>query len=465
MRRAGFSGLAAALAVAWASHQAPAEAQTLTDALIQAYQTSPLLDSARAQLRGADEEIAQVRAGRRPQVSAVASGSASARADAEPTTTDQLSAGLQADLLLFDNGQSRAALEAASARISAQRADLRNTEQLVLFNAVEAFLDVRRDLQVVALAENDVRVLEEQLRAAQQQFEVGEITRTDVSLTEARLAASRAQLAAARGQLETSRAAYREAVGSQPGVLQPPPPLPPLPASLAEASEIALRRSPDIIAAQFLERAAVFDFDRARAAGGPGLQAQGSVTYQTARGQAAALAGRQDDVVGTVGLQANVPLYSGGQRSSAVRQAQAVVEQRRWQLQQAARVTSTTVAAAWTNFEVARAQIGARQQQVEAARLAAEGVAEEARLGARSVLDVLDADQERLRAETDLVQARRDEYVAAYNLLRAMGLLTVEHLGLGIETYDPDVNFQRVQAAPTGGVQRDVVDRIRSRWE
>ena len=160
-----------------------------------------------------------------------------------------------------------------------------------------------------------------------------------------------------------------------------------------------------------------------------------------------------------------MPLYTGGNNDSVIRQAQALLEQRRFQLQDEGRTVTQAVAAAWSQFEVAQANIVARREQAEAARIAAEGVAEEARLGARSTLDVLDADQERLQAEAEIVQAVRDEYVAAYSLLRAMGLLTVEHLNLGIETYNPDVYFTKVQSGPSGGYDTGAVDRIRARWE
>jgi outer membrane protein len=458
----------AALAVAVMLAAAPAHAETLTDALIRAYQTSPLLDANRAALRGIDESVPQARSARRPQLSATAQGQGSYRADSVPSTVDSVGAGLQATLLLFDSGQTRAAIESARSTVAAARADLRNTEQFVLFSAVQAFMDVRRDLEFVALAANDVSVLEEQLRAAVDRFDVGEITRTDVSLTEARLADARSRLVAAQGQLEISRAAYQQAVGTPPGNLQPPPPIPQLPPSLQEATGIGLQRNPEIVAAQFAERAALFDMDRARAAQGPSINAEGTVNYQDSSPTSSAPGvptGRQRDLVGTAAIRGSVPLYSGGNTSSLIRQAQAVLEQRQWQLQDAGRRVTQQVAAAWTELEVARAQIPARRTQIEAARIAAEGTAEEARLGARSQLDVLDADQERLAAEANLVQAIRDEYVASYNLLSAMGLLTVEHLGLGIETYDPEVNFTRVQGGPTGGYDLGVVDRIRARWE
>jgi outer membrane protein len=450
------SSIAAALALA-----GPAAAESLTDALIKAYQTSPLLDANRAALRSLDETVPQARAARRPQVSADVSASSSTTSeDFTQDQLNQLQAFLNASLLVFDNGQSRAALEAARNSVAAGRADLKGIEQTVLFNAVQAYADVRRDEEFVRIANNDVDRLGETLKATQNRFDVGEVTRTDVSQSEARLAASRSTLAAAQGQLQVSRESYLAAVGSRPGKLEPLPPLPALPRSLDEATAIGTQRNPQIIAAQFNERVAVYDFDRALAAKGPSVSISIGGGYERQNQQ-----GWNTDLGLQAGIGATAPLYTGGRNDSLVRQAQAILDQRRSELQDTGRTVTQAVGAAWSQLQVARASIVARRDEAEAARIAAEGVSEEARLGARSTLDVLDAIQEQLQAEAEIVRAMRDEYVAAYDLMRAMGLLTVEHLNLGIPTYDPDVNFVRVQGGRPGGYDTSAVDRIRARWE
>jgi outer membrane protein len=458
--------LPAALASALASGAAPAAAESLADALVKAYQTSPLLQSNRAALRSLDETVPLARADRRPQVGASVSASSQTRIEAFADQLHALQAGLNASLLVFDSGSTKAAIESARYTIAAGRADLKDVEQLVLFDAVQAYVDVRRDEEFVRLASNDVDRLEETLRATENRFEVGEVTRTDVSQSESRLAASRSTLATADGQLEISREAYRAAVGTRPVDLEPLPPLPELPASEDDATSIAIRRNPRIVAAQFAERAAVYDFDRAIAAGRP--TASVTASFGVERTNQFSEAGDEfwdGDTFGSVGVEGQMPLYSGGRNSSLIRQAQAILDQRRFEVQDTARAVTEEVASAWAQLDVARASIVARREQAEAARIAADGVAEEARLGARSTLDVLDADQERLTAEAEIVRSLRDEYVAAYGLLQAMGLLTVEHLGLGIETYDPDVNYARVERGPVGGYDTSVVDRIRARWE
>jgi outer membrane protein len=314
----------------------------------------------------------------------------------------------------------------------------------VLFTAVQAYADVRRDQEFVRLARNDVERLEETQRATINRFEVGEVTRTDVSQSDARVAESRSTLVASQGALEVSREAYRAAVGTLPRNLEALPPLPQLPASLEQAVALGRERNPQIIAARFNERAAVYDFDRALAAKGPSVTVFGSVGGQ--RGNSGL--NYDGDSFGEVGIQGSLPLYTGGRNDSLIRQAQAILDQRRGDLQDAARAVVNDVGAAWAELDVARATIVARREQAEASRVAAEGVAEEARLGARSTLDVLDAIQEQLQAEAEVVRSMRDEYVAAYGLLRAMGLLTVQHLNLGIEPYNPDINYAQVATTP-----------------
>lgn len=443
-----------------------AAAETLTDALIRAYQTSPLLDSNRASLRALDESIPQARAARRPQVQAGAS--AAGQTDISDFPFDNSAqVALQASLLLFDSGASKAAVESARYGVAAGRASLLNVEQEVLFAAVEAYMDVIQALEFVRISQNDVRVLGEQVDATNSRFEVGEVTRTDVSQTEARLAASRATLVDARGNLEVARQAYLAAVGSLPGKLEPPPVLPKLPAAITEAEQIAVRQNPAVVAARFNERAAVSDFDRARAASRLTISASGQVdyTWQKVMPQF----GREritDESYNLSGsIDANVPLYSGGRNSSLIRQAQQVLEQRKFEVQDSGRQVIEQVNNSWTQLDVARASIVANREQVVAAQIAYEGVSEEARLGARSTLDVLDADQERLQAEAEVVRAQRNEYVAVYAVLRAMGLLTVEHLNLGIESYNPDTYFRQVQRGPVGGYDTSAVERIRKRWE
>lgn len=452
--------MSTALLAALASPGA-ASAETLADALVKAYQTSPLLQSSRAALRAADEQLPQAAAAKKIQSSLSASANVVTASDDDYTDIpDYYTAGLEASLLVYDHGQTAAAIESARMSIAAARADLLDVEQQVLYAAVTAYLDVRYAQEYLRIARNDVEVLDEQLRAVNNRFDVGEVTRTDVSLTEAQMQASRATLAEAEGNLQTARQSYLAAVGTLPNNLEAPPPLPSLTRTVNEAVAIGLRGNPAIISAQFAERGAIADFDRARAAKGPNLSVSGSYGYQGYERYQG-----YDRMVGQLGVSGSIPLTTGGNLDSVVRQAQQVVDQRKSQLQEAGREVTQSVNGAWIQLAVARATILANQRQLDAARIAYQGVVEEARLGARSTIDVLDSNQDRLVAEAEVVRSHRDEYVAAYSVLQAMGLLTAQHLKLGVEVYDPNVYFNAVRNGPRGGYDTTAVDRIRSRWQ
>ena len=435
-------------------------AESLTDALISAYQNNPTLKLNRAALRARDEAVAQARAGKRPVVDANGSGTISASSNSTRDITDTYQASLDASLVLYDGGQTRSAIESAMADVSAARASLVGIEQEILLDATTAYMDVRRDARFVLLAQDNIRVLTEQVRAARNRFEVGEVTRTDVAQARARLAAAESNLSASRGALVRSEQNYLATVGNVAGNPAPPPPLPVIPKSLDAVQSVAMREHPTINEARFNERAARFDVARARGRLRPSVSASGKVGYSRNT-----ITYGDGNTSAAITLQGKIPLYQGGVLSSLVRQANDILARRKAELQDAGRVVIQTTAIAWANLNVARASIAANRQQVDAARIAFEGVTEEAKLGARTTLDALNAEQELLTAQSDLVAAQRDEYVAAYKVLSSMGLLTVKHLNLGIETYDPALNYNRVQNAPYGGFDGSVVDKIRDRWK
>lgn len=439
----------------------PVSGETLTDTLIVTYQDSPLLAAQRAILRSVDEQVALARAGKRPNVTASASADASASETNDWRVLETYALQLSASLTIYDYGQTKAAVNAAQAAVAANRATLRSVEQNILLQAVTAYVDVRRDVQSVIVAENNVQVLSEQVRATNDRFELGEVTRTDVSLAEARLASARANLAAFQGQLQVSREAFEAVVGRAPGNLAPTPPLPALPGSVAEAEAIAMAEQPALESARFLEQSAAFDLRRARAARGPSVTVDGNVSASSSE---SAFSDRSNTVSAGAGITGSIPLIQGGTLSALVRQAQAVLDQRRFEVQDTARTVRQDVATAFSNLRVARATIVANREEVRAARVAFEGVREEATLGARTTLDVLDLEQDLRDAEFTLASSLRDEYVAAYQLLAAMGLLSVEHLNLGIPTYDPDIYYSQVQNAPYSTVEGTILDKLRDRY-
>ncbi len=441
----------------------PTMADTLTDAMRLAYETNPTLILNRAALRATDESVALARSGRRPQIALQLSGSAANTADFSGVATETYSAALNASLNLYDGGRSKDAVEAAKTAVLAARASLENIEQSVMLSAAQAFLTVRRDQQIVSLARNNVDVLKQQLQAAEDRLAVGAVTRTDVAQTRARLAAAQAALAANRGALAISAENYIAVVGTAPVNLAYPPRLPELPGSLAAAEEIALRTHPLMRAAHLSEKVAAIDMRRARNARLPSLSANLNIGYrETYLGSNSIAAGDSS----TASLTLNQPIYTGGALSASIRQAGATLERRMAETGNTRAQVRQQASAAWYQLQIARASISANRLQIEAAQYAYDGITEEAKLGARTILDTLNAKQEVLTAQNSLITAMHDERIAAYSLLAAMGLLTPENLDLGIELYDPSENFNRVQNAPIRTFEAArVLDNIASRWE
>lgn len=437
-------------------------AETLTDALIAAYRNSNILEQSRALLRATDEDVAVAVSALRPVVNFVGQANAQNRTTVTPgpvtTITDTLSATIQvtADLTLVDFGRGQLGIQAAREAVLATREALVQTEQRVLLGAVQAYLQVHSSTETVRLRQSNLRLIEQELSAARDRFEVGEITRTDVAIAEARLAASRSALAAAQGELSVARESYNLAVGQYPGALRAPPRLPQTAASLEAARGLARHNHPAIRQAQRQVTIDGLNVERALAA------RHGSVSAG-ARAQVSVQGGPGQSTTRDLGLSLTYsrPIYSGGRISALHRQAIARADAGRAGLHQTVADVEQNVGRAWAELSVARARIEASELQITAARTAYEGVREEAALGARTTLDVLNAEQELLDAQATLISAQAGRQLATYALLEAMGLMTVEHLGLGIPTYDPEAYFNTVQDAPvTTSVEGARLDRV-----
>jgi outer membrane protein len=433
---------------------AGAQAETLADALAAAYKNSNLLDQNRAVLRAADEDVALAVSELRPVVSYVAQAGWS-RADVNgllgPTTVEGLSASLSlsAELTLIDFGRRKLGIEIAKESVLATREALVQVEQNVLLGAVQAYVDVRLAQEIVALRESNLRLITQELRAAQDRFEVGEITKTDVSIAEARLAASRAALASAQGQLMVAREAYKASTGAYPGKLAALPKAPALPRRMEEAQDVARSTHPLIRQAQHQVTVADLQVDSAAAERTPTLG--GGVTLTT---------NDDDQQTASVGLTLRQTIYAGGRLSSLQRKAIAGKDAARAGLQQTVVGVVQNVGVAWANLAVASASIEASDLQIRASQAAFDGVREEAAAGTRTTLDVLDAEQELLDARNARLQAEAQRYIAVYQVLATMGLLTVDHLQLGIPTYDPEAYYGAVEKAPSHSVQGKKLDRI-----
>ncbi len=443
----------------------PLSAQSLTDTLVAAYRNSNLLDQNRATLRAADEDVAQAVASLRPVVNFVARSQAQFSQDSLRGDSNQLTASLNlsATVTLYDFGRGQLGVQAAREQVLAVRSALVGLEQQVLLNAIAAFMDVRSASDTVALRESNVRLITQELRAAQERFEVGEVTRTDVAIAEARLAGARSLLAAAQGDLQIAREAYRFATGTAPSQLRQPPALPATARNLDAAQQVARVTHPSIRQAQHEVAAADLNAERAAAQRLGSVTGSASAGFGTSRSLDAAPQGVQrsgTNQSASLGLEYSRPIYSGGALSSQNRQAIARRDAARSNLHQTVAQVLQNVAQAWSRMEVASARIDASERQIRAAQTAYDGVREEAALGARTTLDVLNAEQELLDARAALVSEQAQLQVAAYSVLEAMGLLTVDHLNLGIPTYDPEAYFNAVQNAPARSAQGEALDRV-----
>jgi outer membrane protein len=457
--RRGLAAAVVALAVS-----VPAGAETLADALIAAYRNSNLLEQNRAVLRAADEDVAAAVSALRPVLAFEATATRALSETRAPnplrprreriteTASTQTTLALVAQLTLYDFGRSALAIEAAKESVLATREALVNVEQQVLLNAVAAYVGVRLNGEIVALREANVRLITRELQAAQDRFDLGEITRTDVALAEARLAQARSQLIGAQGDLMVAREDFRLAVGRYPGTLAALPAAPRTARSLDEARGVAERTHPLVRQAQRLVTVAELNVGRAKAGMRPTVSAQGRVSRTNGEDTLTDSA--------TVGLTIDQTLYAGGRLSAVYRQAVAGRDQSRATLLQQTAVIGQAVGAAWANLVSATAGIEATEREIAAAQIAFDGVREEASLGARTTLDVLDAEQDLLQARVNRITAEASRYLGVYQLLSAMGLLTVEHLGLGIPTYDPAAYYNAVKTAPVTSTRGKALDRV-----
>ena len=436
---------AALMAVAGVAVCGPAVAETLQQALTSTYRTNPQLDAARATLRAVDEDVARANATYRPVISGTAN-SAWTRSDTQPNTATAgeihpRSYGLSLSQPIFRGFRSLSQVRVAEANARAGRETLRNTEQTVLLLAATAYMDVVRDQVTVRLTESNVNVLSNQLKATQDQFAVGEVTRTDVAQAESRRAGAISALEVARSNLKTSRATYERVVGNPAGQLsEPREPSKVFPKSLEDANSIAARENPLIVNALYLEQAARFTIDQIRGELLPTitLNAAYSRTWDPSRTL-------DEQESRSVTANMIVPLYTGGDVEARVRQAKHTHVSRLQTVEQARTEQQALVVTAWSRYLAAKAQLVAAMAQVKASQTALTGVREEYRVGQRTLLDVLNAEQELLNAQLAEVNARHDIIVQSYTVLQTIGRFSAQDMGLGVEIYDPEVHYFEVR--------------------
>ena len=447
-------GATFAVAGAMALGAAPvASAETLYDAVALAYETNPTLQAARANQRAIDEEYPQAKAGLRPTVQITASVLHGDNQNPNfPSAVESTSnAVVQVSQPLYTGGRVTSAEDAASADILAGRQSLRETEIQVLQSVIGAYVDVRRDQEQMAIAQDNVSVLKRQLDETKARFDVGEATRTDTAQAQARIALGEAQLASIQSGLAIARAAYDVAVGQNPGDLAPEPPIAQLlPANLDAVFDAAEQNNPQLLQANYVEEASAARLAGAKAGTRPSVALQGSFGYSgglTPQGLPAnspfADISRQLVIQAT----ATIPLFSGGMTSSQIRQEAERNNVDRIGIEATRRLVLQAVSQAWSQLVGARASLVANQAQVEADAIAYEGTREEEQQDLRTTLDVLNAAQELENAKLALAAARHDEYVAAASVLAAMGALRIEVLIPSEPRYDPAANLKHVRNA------------------
>ena len=427
-----------------------AQADSLADALVGAYSHSGVLDQNRALLRAADEDVAIALSTLRPIISWSGdvtrqfgnSTTAASGFTARDIGSTSVSLGLSATLQLFDGGADAARAEATKETVLATRAGLLNIEQNVLLRAAVAYFNVGRQQEFVSLRQNNLRLLQQELRAAQDRFDVGEVTRTDVALAEAAVAQARSNLADAQRNLAQARAEYANATGRQPGRLAGLPRLPRTTTDLANAQAVAVRNHPELDQARHQISANELLVTAA------GADMMPNITLEGRLGVSETFGDQTSSETGSIGLNVSGPIYRGGELTARERRALAVRDASRGNLHNVRHNVQQGVVNAISDLVAARASLLASERQIRAARVAFRGVREEATLGARTTLDVLDAEQDLLDAETNRISAQADQYIAAYSVLESMGLLTAQRLKLPVQIYDPAAYYNLVKDGP-----------------
>ena len=452
------------------SFAAPACAETLADAIALAYDTNPSLQAQRATQRALDENYVQARSGWRPQLSLQSSAAwtefrtpraarnqlIDTNGDGVPDTPLPLSGdginrvnsgslGLSLSQPIWTGGRTAAAVSAAEGDILSGRETLRRVESQVLLTVIQAYVDVRRDQEGLRIRQENVNVLQKQLEQSRAEFEVGQITRTDVAQSESRLAGAQALLQTATAQLAISRSNYAAVVGQNPGELAPEPSLAfLLPGNADDAFAIAEKFNPTLRAQQFAEQASRARVAAARAERMPNVSLRGTLGYSGGINPLDSdLYSRETQAVAVV----SVPLFSGGLITSRIRQSIERNNTDRINIETQRRSILQTVTQAWNQLIAARSNIDSTEQAVRAAQIAAEGTTEEQKVGLRTTLDVLNAEQELRNDELTAVAAKHDEYLAAASVLAAMGRLEGKDLIPSITQYDPKRNFRKLRFA------------------
>lgn len=437
-----FAGVMASCLTA-AAFMPEARAQSMEEAMAMAYGRNPALMAERAKLRVMDEKVPEALSGYRPDIEATG-GIGRSRQYAAGAGADTLSphdVGINIKQPLFRGFRTTSAVDAAESGVMAGRAALENAEQELLYQAAKAYLDVQRSQKIVELTKGNEEVLKTNLLATQERFKVGEVTKTDISQSEARLSAATAQRIKAEGDLENDRAAYYRVIGSEPNALQPSGLSFDEPRDLDDVVAAATKMNPAIIAASYARDAAKANIALAQGSLLPEVSIVGSLSHS--EDQNILMPNRQNDA--TIMGRVTIPLYKSGADYARIRAAREAEGQKKYEIEDARDKVREIAIRAWRNLKTAQAAIEATKAQKDSAELALHGVQEEQKAGTRTVLDTLNAEQEVLNANVDLVQAEHDETLARLQIKAATGNLTARSLRLKVDAYDPAAHYNDVR--------------------
>ena len=437
---------------------AAASAETMESSLAQAYQSNPQLNAQRASVRSTDEFVPQALSGYRPRVAVTASagyqyGNEYEAVPGSPTTIfsgaqKPRSVGASVTQTLFNGYQTANRTRAAEGQVSAAREGLRVLEQTVLFTAATVYMDYLRDSAILEVNRSNVRVLEQTLAQTRERYKVGDVTRTDVAQSGAQLAAGRTQLQTAESNLSTTRANFRRIIGSDP---QNPSPASPvdrlLPKSLSDATNMGVTENPNVTAAMFGIDVSFLQVKLNEGALFPTVTVQANVQQSY---EPALTINRQFNAAAIA--QVSVPIYQGGGEYALIRQSKETLAQQRLALEQARDQVRANVVSTWGQLLAGKSQVRSAQEQVSESETALNGVRDEARVGQRTTLDVLNAQQALVNARVALVTAQHDRVVASYAVLSAVGRLSPSVLALNTAVYDPSVHYHQVRDS-WGGVR------------
>ncbi len=414
-------------------------------ALADAYSFNPELNSARAGVRATDESLPLAKAAVRPTVSGAGSVNSSISSPNSGGTTKDTTGDLNLTVQenIFQGFRTRNAVRGAEADIRASRETLANTEQNVLFDAANAYLSVVRDQESLKVRQANVGFLQKSVQATTDRFEGGEATKTDISQAQARLAGAQSDVSLAEAALRTSRAEFRRIIGHDPQVTTSYFPYSNLiPRTLNEAIAIAEGDHPVILAAVFRADGSAYTVKQTEGALLPSLTLSGTV------GKNYGLAGvshGNDTLAGSVRAGLAVPIYQGGAVSAQIRQAKETEGQNKIEIDLARDQVLSATVSAWAQWVSSQDAIAAAAAQVASAQASLDGVQEEQKVGQRTALDVLDAQQELLQAQLSQIQIETDHILSSFALLSAVGRLRAEQLGLPVHIYRPEEHYDAVK--------------------